>query len=620
MYKYLDGIKGPQDIKTLSIDELKVLAYEIRHFLVDSVSKTGGHMASNLGVVELTIALHYVFDSPKDHMIWDVSHQSYVHKLLTGRKSEFSSLRQLGGLSGFTKRSESEHDKFDTGHSSTSISAGLGIAMARDLKHETYDVVSIIGDGAMTGGMAFEAMNHLGHSAVNLKLILNDNEMSISENVGGLSRALNRLRTNQTYFSLKGITKGKLSKVPSVGDPMVRFISRLKGGLKYYLVKNGQFFEDLGITYIGPVDGHDLEALIAHLKMIQKTKEPVLLHVLTQKGKGYAFAEQHPNRYHGVGRFDSAKVIEAVEKEDYSKVFGDTLVELATHNSKIVAISAAMIEGTGLSNFRRLFPKRIFDVGISEQHAVTLGAGMATQGVKPYIAIYSTFFQRAYDQIIHDVCIQNLPVVFCIDRAGIVGNDGETHHGIFDISYLNAIPNLKILSPKDGNELRNMLTYSAQYFEGPIAIRYPRGMANFSTPVSSEGWEPEVMMTGEKIAVIATGKMSLIALEASQRVASEIGFSPTVIHVPQIKPMAHDLLESLVAGHKYIITVEDHTVIGGFGDAVLRGLSGKINNALTYRIGYKDEFIEQGDVSDLLRFHGLDAEGIAKQIKEVLNG
>ncbi len=619
MYKYLEGIQDPQDLKKMSIDELKVLAYEIRQFLVESVSKTGGHLASNLGVVELTIALHYVYDSPEDHLIWDVSHQSYVHKLLTGRKDGFGSLRQFGGMSGFVKRSESDHDKFDTGHSSTSISAGLGIATARDLNKESFDVVSIIGDGAMTGGMAFEAMNHLGHSKTNMKIVLNDNEMSISQNVGGLSKALNRLRTNEAYSSLKGMTKGKLSKFPSLGDPMVQFISRLKGGLKYYLVRNGQFFEDLGITYIGPVDGHDLEALIDHMKMIKHAKEPILLHVITQKGKGYSFAEQYPNRYHGVGKFDSSVVIEDKRKQDYSKVFGDALIDAAKENSKIVAISAAMIEGTGLVDFCKHFPDRIFDVGISEQHAVTFAAGLAAQGIKPFVAIYSTFLQRGYDQIIHDVCIQNLPVVFAIDRAGLVGNDGETHHGIFDISFLNAIPNLMILSPKNGTELGQMVKFASSYLDGPIAIRYPRGEALMGGTEGSYDFSPEVIRSGKSLALVATGKMVSIANDAAEKIKNEIGIEPTVVNVRKIKPLDETVLLNCLKGHDTVFTVEDHVKIGGLGDVVGNMILKEHSECQFHKIGFEDEFINQGDVIDLFRHHRLDAEGITEQVIEVLN-
>lgn len=619
MYKYLDAIKGPEDLKKLSVEELKVLAYEVRLFLIDTVSKTGGHLASNLGVVELTIALHYVFDSPVDHIIWDVSHQAYVHKILTGRQTGFETLRQLGGMSGFVKRAESVHDKFDTGHSSTSISAGVGVSLARDLKGEDFDVVAVIGDGAMTGGMAFEAMNHLGHSNTNMKIILNDNEMSISKNVGGLSRALNKLRTTQGYYSIKGKTKVKLSKFPSVGEPLVKLISKAKGGLKYFLVNQGQFFEDLGLTYIGPVDGHDLGSLIDHLNMAKKAKDPVLLHVVTQKGKGYGFSEQYPYLYHGVGPFDPTNLIPQKIKRDYSQLFGDTLVDIGEKHDHVVAISAAMIDGTGLTEFCKRFPNRIFDVGIAEQHAVTMAAGLMTQGIKPFVAIYSTFLQRAFDQVLHDVCIQNLPVVFCIDRAGVVGNDGETHHGIYDISYLNAIPNMTLLSPKDGEELEFMMHYAVEYDKGPIAIRYPRGNAEHLSIRPIVNLLPEMLQDGENIALVATGKMVGIALEAAKKYESVFGKRISVINIRKIKPLDVVEIKALLQNHKIIITLEDHSIIGGFGDQIGNLLLTECSQRSIYKMGFDDAFVEQGNVEDIFKAHSLDVEGVFEKIKAVDN-
>jgi 1-deoxy-D-xylulose-5-phosphate synthase len=619
MYKYLDAIKGPEDLKKLTVEELKVLAYEVRLFLIDTVSRTGGHLASNLGVVELTIALHYVFDSPVDHIIWDVSHQAYVHKILTGRQAGFETLRQLGGMSGFVKRAESEHDKFDTGHSSTSISAGVGVSLARDLKGEEFDVVAVIGDGAMTGGMAFEAMNHLGHSNTNMKIILNDNEMSISKNVGGLSRALNKLRTTQGYYSIKGKTKVKLSKFPSVGEPLVRLISKAKGGLKYFLVNQGQFFEDLGLTYIGPVDGHDLGALIDHLMMVKKAKDPVLLHVVTQKGKGYGFSEQHPYLYHGVGQFNPQKPIVEKTKTDYSQLFGDTLVDIGEKYDHVVAISAAMIDGTGLTGFCKRFPNRIFDVGIAEQHAVTMAAGLMTQGIKPFVAIYSTFLQRAYDQVLHDVCIQNLPVVFCIDRAGIVGNDGETHHGLYDISYLSAIPNMMLLSPKDGEELEYMMRYAVDYNEGPIAIRYPRGNVEHLSSGPITDLLPEMIHAGEKIALVATGKMVGIALEAAKKFEAAFGERITVVNIRKIKPLDTKEIKALIQNHKIIITLEDHSIIGGLGDQIGSLLLNESAQRTIYKMGFGDAFVEQGNVEDIFSAHSLDADGVFEKIRAVNN-
>ncbi len=614
MYTLLNRIENPEAIKELSLNELETLAQEIRTFLIESVSKTGGHLASNLGVVELTIALHYVFDSPEDHFVWDVSHQAYVHKILTGRKARFDTLRQLGGLSGFTKRTESVHDKFDTGHSSTSISAGLGIAMARDLEKKSFDVVSIIGDGALTGGMAFEALNHLGHTQANMKVILNDNAMSISKNVGGLSRALGAIRTNATYNKLKKKTKFSLGKVPGIGQPFVKAISKVKGSFKYLLVNQGVFFEDLGLTYIGPVDGHNIEELIEHFEMCKNKQGPIVLHVITEKGRGYVNAENDPDRYHGVGKFDPLKPLEAKKKRDYSAAFGDKLTALAASDEKIVAISAAMIDGTGLNGFQRQFPERTFDVGICEQHAVTFAAGLATKGYKPFVAIYSTFLQRAYDQIVHDVCIQKLPVVFCIDRAGLVGNDGETHHGVLDIAYLSAVPNLMILSPKDGVELEMMLDYAAQYDEGPIAIRYPRG--NALQLSAGPSLAPQHLVEASGTVLIATGKMVEIALEVARTSAETGGPAVGVISIGTIKPMDAAALAPLLSPYDKVVTLEDHVLTGGFGTLVVEALPPRLKAAAT-KLGYDDHFVEQGAVEALMEQNGLDAASVLDKIKGI---
>lgn len=613
MSNYLNSIHGPEDLRKLSIPELEQLASEIRAFLIDSVSKTGGHLASNLGVVELTIAMHYVFNSPEDHFVWDVSHQSYVHKILTGRKEAFDTLRQYQGLSGFTKRCESEHDKFDTGHSSTSVSAGLGIALARDLNRQFYDVLSVIGDGALTGGMAFEALNHLGHTQSNMKVILNDNAMSISKNVGGLSKALGSIRTNVFYNKIKKKTKFSLGKIPFIGSCFVKLISQVKGSFKYFLVHEGHFFEDLGLTYIGPVDGHNIEHLIEYLEMCKAKKGPVILHVITEKGHGYDNAVHDPDQYHGVGAFDPSRPLEKKIKTDYSAVFGNTLLEIGRENEKVVAISAAMIDGTGLTAFADELPERTFDVGICEQHAVTMAAGMAAKGHKPFVAIYSTFLQRGYDQIVHDVCIQKLPVVFCIDRAGLVGNDGETHHGVLDISYLSSIPNMTILSPKDGDELKFMLSYAATYTEGPLAIRYPRGKA---LQLGMEpSLSPQCLVNGEKVLILTTGKMVEVALEAAKAFDEGV---VSVVHVPTIKPFDADTVQKWVEGVEHVITLEDHLLIGGFGDVCLRSL--KLKGKQLTQMGYDDQFICQGNVEELMHEVGIDSEGVIKQIKEVLNG
>ncbi len=617
MYRFLSEVREPKDIKCLNHEELTVLAYEIRTFLIESISKTGGHLASNLGVVELTLALHTVFNSPTDKFIWDVGHQAYVHKLLTGRMDDFKTLRQFEGLSGFPKRHESEHDQFDTGHSSTSISAGVGMAIARDLKGESHDVISIIGDGALTGGMAFEALNYLGHFKTNMKVILNDNEMSISQNVGGVSIALSELRTNQKYYKLKDKTKDRLLKFPSFGEPMIELISKMKDSFKYFVVDGGVFFEEIGLTYIGPINGHDLKSLTKHMELMKQVEGPVVLHVITQKGKGYKYAEAEPNKYHGVGTFDPELPLPSSTKVDYSKVFGDCLTKLARNDKNIVAISAAMIEGTGLSVFAGEHPDRIFDVAIAEQHAVTMAAGMAVQGLKPFVALYSTFLQRAYDQVVHDICIQKLPVVLCIDRAGLVGNDGETHHGVFDLSYLTHIPNLMILSPKDATELEYMLTFAAGYNEGPIAIRYPRGNAerlDIGKPLSLE---PEVLRTGGKTLLIATGKLVKTALEAADMITDHaIG----VINLRKIKPLDEEALMQIIEAYDNVVTLEDHMIAGGMGEAVTRMMHKHNVFKHIKHLGIDDAFVEQGDMETLLKSLNLDAQGVAKTLIEVLNG
>lgn len=623
MYKILDGIQTPEALKQLSYEELIVLCHEIRAFLVENISKTGGHLSSNLGVVELTVAMHYVFDSPTDKLLWDVGHQAYVHKILTGRKDDFNSLRQFDGLSGFLKRKESEHDIFEAGHSSTSISAGIGFATARDLKEKHNEVISIIGDGALTGGMALEALNYLGHAKTNMKVVLNDNEMSISENVGGLAKALSRLRTTETYSKVKMDTKATLSKIPNIGGNMIDFIGKLKDSLKYFVVDGGLFFEEIGLTYIGPINGHDLKELIETFQMIKHVKGPVLIHVLTQKGKGYTFSEMDPNKYHGVGQFDPEKRIEAKVKNDYSKVFGDKLIQLATENQNVVAITAAMADGTGLNEFASKFPKRIFDVAIAEQHAITMAAGLALEGIKPYVAIYSTFLQRAYDQIVHDVCIQKAPVVLCLDRAGLVGNDGETHHGIFDIAYLSHMPGMMILSPKDQFELEDMMQFALTYNEGPIAIRYPRGKAyQMGTKIAQSQSEltfyPEILHQGEKVAIVATGKM----VQTAMTCADELG--ARVINVSQIKPLDIEKLEILLKGIDFVFTLEDHTISNGFGDQIISRFvehhSEIFGRIKFYKLGIPDIFVPHGDTDVLMKTLGLDKEGIINRISEVING
>jgi 1-deoxy-D-xylulose-5-phosphate synthase len=611
----IDTIKKPQDIKNLSLKQLYQLADEIRAFLIENVSKTGGHLAPNLGVVELTIALHRVFNMPEDKIIWDVGHQAYVHKILTGRKDKFHTLRQYGGISGFPKIDESPYDIFSTGHSSTSVSAALGIARARDLKGEKYNVAAVIGDGALTGGMAFEALNDAGNSNTNIIVILNDNEMSISPNVGSLSRYLSKIRTAPTYITLRDDIEYIVKKIPAVGNNLFKTVERVKESLKQLLVQ-GMLFEELGFTYLGPIDGHSIEEMSDVLRRAKKIKGPVLIHAITKKGKGYSFAEEKPDAFHGVGPFE-VRTGENVSpsKVTYSSIFGEEIIKEASVNDKIVAITAAMPDGTGLKNFARQFPERFFDVGIAEQHAVTLAAGLAINGLKPIVAIYSTFLQRAFDQIVHDVCIQNLPVVFCIDRAGIVGEDGETHQGIIDLSYLRIIPNLTLLAPKDIEEFRRMLKWSFKQ-NGPVAIRYPRGgdtevkFGSYSEIVKGK-WEK--IIDGKEIAILAVGKMVQMSYKVAQKL-KEKGINPTLVNCRFIKPIDNLMIEEVFKKHDFIFTVEDNYIAGGFGSAVLevsakKNYKGKIRN-----IGYPDEFVTHGNVDILYKKYELDADGIYETI------
>lgn len=615
-------INSPVDIKKLSDSELQRLAKEIRSFLIESVSKTGGHLASNLGVVELTLAIHRVFNSPKDKIIWDVGHQAYVHKLLTGRKHLFHTLRKYKGLSGFPKRSESEHDVFETGHSSTSISAGLGMAKARDLLGEKYAVVSVIGDGALTGGMAFEALNHAGHSNTDFIVILNDNEMSISQNVGGLSKYLNRLRSDPTYFKVKDDVENFLNKIPAVGKAVFKTAEKAKDSLKYFLVP-GIIFEELGFTYLGPVNGHDVKELSIVLNRAKNIKGPVFIHVLTKKGKGYDFAEKNPDQFHGVNPFkiETGKVFSAHANISYSLIFGNTLCEMAEKNDRIVGITAAMPSGTGLNEFAARYPERFFDVGIAEQHAVTFAAGLATRGLRPVFAVYSTFLQRAYDQIVHDVCMQNLPVVFCIDRGGLVGNDGETHHGIFDLSFLSHIPNITIMAPKDGKELQSMMHFAISH-DGPVAIRYPRGESDDFSSISSDydvsNLQAEVLIRGRDVCIIAIGNMVRAAYEAAVRLKAE-SIDCTVINGRFVKPLDENTIISECLNIENIITLEDNLIKGGFGSQVLELLSRKKMNNKNFKIlGLPDKFIEHGDTEDLMSAYGLDINGIMGHIREMM--
>lgn len=603
----------------MSFAGLEKLAKEIRLELIKTVSKNGGHLAPNLGVVELTLAIHRVFNSPVDKIIWDVGHQSYVHKLLTGRKDEFSTLRQFGGISGFPRPSESIHDAFGAGHSSTSISAALGMAVARDLKGENHSVVAVIGDGAMTGGMAFEALNHAGHLKKDLIVILNDNEMSIAHNVGAMSGYLTRLRTDPMYSRGKEEIEQLLRKVP-IGSTLLRFGERLKDSLKC-LVVPGMLFEELGFIYLGPVDGHDLKAVTTILNQSKAKKGPVLVHVLTKKGKGYRPAERNPDRFHGVGAFDPAtgEVFKNNKAPSYTEVFGNTLTRLAAADKNILAITAAMPSGTGLNNFARLYPGRFFDVGIAEQHAVTLAAGLAAEGYHPVVTIYSTFLQRAYDQVLHDVCLQNLPVTFAIDRAGLVGEDGATHHGLFDYAYLRHIPNMVIMAPRDENELQHMLTTAVQH-PGPAAVRYPRGAATGckldeelkTLPIG----QAEVIRKGKDVTLLAVGSMVLLAEEVAV-VLTSIGIDATVINARFVKPLDEKCILHHASQTGVLYTLEEHVLQCGFGSAVMEMLLSRgINGVTVQSFGIPDNFVEHGNPALLMARYGLTVEQVARAISE----
>ncbi|MDR3596771.1 1-deoxy-D-xylulose-5-phosphate synthase [Clostridium sp.] len=612
--KLLDKLNFPEDLKKLNEEDYKVLSDEIREFLIDSVSKTGGHLASNLGVVELTLSLFKVFNFNKDRIVWDVGHQSYIYKILTGRKDKFIKLRQYNGISGFPKRNESKYDCFDTGHSSTSISAALGIARARDLKKENYNVISVIGDGALTGGMAIEALNDVGFRKTKMIIILNDNQMSISKNVGGLSRYLNKLRIDPGYNKLKTDIYASLES-SNLGKNIAGKISKVKDSIKQLVVPS-MFFENIGVKYIGPIDGHDINAMEDVFLKAKEINEPVIIHVLTQKGKGYALAEESPSKYHALGPFNlESGELNVSPKNSYSKAFGKALVNLGAHDERIVAITAAMPEGTGLNCFSQKYKDRFFDVGIAEEHAVTLAAGMASNGLKPVFAVYSTFLQRAFDQLLHDVCLQNLPVVFAIDRAGIVGEDGETHQGINDLSYLSMIPNIHIVAPKCLEEVEILLKWALNK-NAPVAIRYPRGgnIINTLSPIKEvEEGKWEVINKGSKVCIIATGKMVQHAILAKD-ILYEKGLNPTLINATFIKPIDKKLLENIKKEGYNILTIEDNILKGGLGSSIKDYLS-EINYKGTIRsLGYDDEFISQGNVDILYKAYKLDCENISKAV------
>jgi len=622
--QYLNNILSPKDIKKLDIHEIKILAEELRTKIIDVVAKTGGHLAPSLGAVELTLALHYVFDAPEDKIIWDVGHQSYAHKLLTGRFENFDTLRQFGGISGFPKREESEYDVFGTGHASTSISAALGIVAARDLKREKFKVVAVIGDGALTGGMALEGLNYAGHLEKNILIVLNDNKMSIAKNVGAFKRYLTKISAIPTYHKLRSDVWELVNRLPTaiVSSETKELAHKIGDGLKNLIVPT-MLFEELGFEYFGPVDGHNISDLIDIFSKVKRIKGPKLVHVLTKKGKGYSPAETDPTHFHGLGKFnkDTGLSEKGNGAPSYSKVFGNFVSEFAETDERIVAITAAMPQGTGLDTFAEEFPERFFDVGIAEQHAVTFAAGLATEGMKPIVAIYSTFLQRAYDQLIHDVCLQKLPVIFCIDRGGIVGEDGPTHHGAFDLSYLRIIPNMIIMAPKDEIELKHMLFTAINYEKGPIAIRYPRGKVLGLKQEKAQNipiGKGELLKNGNTIILIAIGSMVYPSLEAAKLLDAK-GMSTTVINARFVKPIDIELIEKHIGNKKLIVTVEENALAGGFGDAVLKVIHNLSLRKDVLTIGIPDRFIPHGDSSLLKDTIGLNPRGIVKKVEKYLN-
>jgi len=617
MEKVLDKINNTNDVKKLNKKEKIKLAEEIRELIIDVVSKNGGHLASNLGVVELTIALHSIFDVNKDKIVWDVGHQSYVHKILTGRKDKMNTIRTLDGIAGFPKTSENLADCFNTGHSSTSISVALGMARSRDIKGENYQAVAVIGDGALTGGMALEALNDSGCSNTNVTVVLNDNNMSISKNVGGMSAFLSKLRTKKLYTRTNAKVKKLVRKIPLVGNGIVYVVQKVKRGIKQLFIKK-MYFEDIGFTYLGPVDGHDIEKLESILDTSKQIDGPILIHVITKKGKGYKIAEENPDKFHSTSSFDikTGKSLKD-KKKDYSAVFGEKLVDMAKDNSKIVAITAAMKDGTGLENFSKEFPDRFFDVGIAEQHALGMAAGMAKDGLVPVVPIYSSFYQRGYDQVIHDICIQNLPVIMCVDRAGLVGNDGETHQGLFDLSFFNIIPNLSIMAPKDFKELEYMLEYAVK-LNKPVVIRYPRGSEEFNFEKQDEInlGKSEVLRNGKDLSILAIGKMVLKAYSVAEKL-KDTGIEAEVINVRFLKPLDEASIINSIRKTKKVITIEDNILKGGLATEVNELIiKNNLENIKIKSFGYPDEFIKHGDVNKIEELYGLGVEGI---VNEILN-
>lgn len=624
MFKVLNSINSPQDLRILSKGERELLAKEIRELIVDTISKTGGHLAPSLGAVEIAMALHYCLNTPYDKIVWDVGHQAYAHKILTGRRERFKTIRQLGGLSGFPNASESEYDPFTVGHGSTSISAALGLAKARDITGESYKVVAVIGDGSLVGGMALEALNDAGHSKTNILIILNDNEMSIAPSVGAFSKYLNKILINPTYNKIHKDMEGLIKRVPWYGFRVYRAAKKLEESMKGLLIP-GMLFEELGIRYIGPIDGNNLEDLINTIDNALRLDGPILIHALTKKGKGYPLAEKHPEKFHGTVPFNTEtgemKATRAGSVKSFTEVFSDSLIELAKDNQKIAAVTAAMPEGTGLDAFQRAYPDRFFNVGMAEQHAVTFAAGLAKGGLIPVVAIYSTFMQRSYDQIIHDVCLQNLHVILCLDRAGVVGEDGATHHGLFDIAYLRHMPNITLLAPKDQAELKEMLRFAVSECAGPVAIRYPRG--RIVAPPVLESTAPiacgkaEVMSKEGEIAILAVGSMVWPACVAAGLLFNE-GIKTSLVNVRFIKPLDEELLRGLSARTKRFVTIEEGVLEGGFGSAVLEFFEReKINDVYVKRLGFPAKFIEHGRKEELFKNYGLDAYGIASEIKKI---
>ncbi|WP_314585275.1 1-deoxy-D-xylulose-5-phosphate synthase [Paenibacillus terrigena] len=618
----LEQINQPNDLKKCSVEELAQLSGEIRQFLIEKLSVTGGHLAPNLGVVELTVILHYLFDSPKDKIIFDVGHQAYVHKILTGRREQFDTLRKYKGLCGFVKRSESEHDVWEAGHSSTSLSAAMGMATARDLKGEDNRVIAVIGDGALTGGMAFEALNHIGHEKKNLIVVLNDNEMSIAPNVGAMHHYLGKIRSDKTYKRAKEELESFLKKIPAIGGALAKTAERLKDSLKY-LVVSGVLFEELGFTYLGPVDGHDLESLQDTFKQASQVNGPVLVHVLTTKGKGYSPAEADSHKWHGITpyKIESGQVVKAVGNPMYTEVFSEAIIELAEQDSRIVAVTPAMPSGSGLLKFAARFPDRMIDVGIAEQHAATMCAAIAIEGLKPIYAVYSTFMQRAYDQIVHDICRQDANVIFAIDRAGFVGADGETHQGVYDISFMRHIPNMVMMMPKDENELRHMLKTAVDYNDGPIAVRYPRvngvGVAYdpVMTPIPIGEWE--VVRDGESFAIAAIGPMVQVALEAAEQLKRE-GLNVRVINARFIKPLDGAMLQQLAKDRLDLIVMEESAQMGGLGSAILEYYAEHdIYDMRVKLMGIPDYFVEHGSVKEQRQEVGLTVEHVMAEIKKM---